>query len=116
MLVKRTGNGITVIRTANEPKIYKETEFWHKLKKHLNDWHGHDLIKKLMWKDGHLVDDHQYYLRDRKYGYCIFDSQHALRKVNEPFNEGQVTLAVHIWNGIMPSIDSRKEKADVEVN
>jgi len=111
MLVERTRGGLRVIRTDDDPKIYKESEFWHKLKTYLNDWHSFDLIKKLMYKDGHMVDDHQYYLRDRKWNFCIFDNYYALRCVHEPFNAGDVELSIVVWNGIMTPIDSRKEQS-----
>jgi len=42
-----------------------ESLLLHRLKKILNA-RGYDLIKKRMWRDGHLVDDMQQYLRTRK--------------------------------------------------
>ena len=42
-----------------------ESVLLHCLKKMLNNC-GFDLIKKRMWKDGHLVDAGQLYLRTRK--------------------------------------------------
>jgi hypothetical protein len=42
-----------------------ESRLLHHVKKILNE-RGYDLIKKRMWKDGHLVDDMQQYLRTRK--------------------------------------------------
>lgn len=41
-----------------------ESRFLHWLKGVLKA-HGYDLIKKRMWRDGHLVDDQQQYLRHR---------------------------------------------------
>lgn len=42
-----------------------ESRLLYHIKKILNN-RGYDLIKKRMWKDGHLVDDLQQYLRTRK--------------------------------------------------
>ncbi len=42
-----------------------ESALLYAVKKLLN-LQGYDLIKKRMWKDGHLVDDMQQYLRTRK--------------------------------------------------
>lgn len=98
MLVKASAGRLEVIRCDNDPRIYKETQFFHELKNHLNEWHSFDLVKKLMHKDGHLVDDNQYYLRDRKWGFCIYDGAHAVRKVYEPYNDGFVVLNVHTWD------------------
>lgn len=42
-----------------------ESRLLHHIKNILNK-RGYDLIKKRMWKDGHLVDDMMQYLRARK--------------------------------------------------
>ena len=42
-----------------------ESRLLYHIKKILNA-RGYDLIKKRMWKDGHLMDDMQQYLRTRK--------------------------------------------------
>ena len=42
-----------------------ESTLLHHIKKILND-RGYDLIKKRMWKDGHMVDNMKQYLRTRK--------------------------------------------------
>ena len=66
-------------------KFPTETAWWYALKKVLNA-QGHDLIKKVMSKDGHLVgtDTYPYYLRDRKHRYCFHDGEYALRLVHKP--------------------------------
>lgn len=98
MIVSMDFGRFTVHRTPEDGKIYKETAFWHALKKHLNEVYGTDLVKRLMWKDGHLVDDHDYYLRDRKWGFAIIDNHSAIRAVTTPFNEdGAVTLGIACW-------------------
>jgi len=48
-----------------EPRIYGESRILYHIKKTLNA-QGYDLIKKRMWKDGHLVDERQQYIRARK--------------------------------------------------
>ena len=64
---------------------------------------GHDLIKKRMWKDGHMVDELKQYLRARnvkklntklKPGdiYCIHDNQWNLRNSAEDYNAGDEVL------------------------
>jgi hypothetical protein len=62
---------------------------------------GHDLIKKRMWKDGHLVDDRQQYLRTRKStgdssrDIYIYNDHYAIWSAGERImNDGTVTLAV----------------------
>lgn len=59
---------------------------------------GFDLIKKRMWKDGHLVDDAQQYIRSRKQDkdhIGIYNNTYALCDAGEVFNqEGKFTLRV----------------------
>ena len=91
------GSNFKVIREPDEPKIYKETEFWYKLKKVLIA-NGYDVIKKVMSKDGHLYggNTYPYYIRGRKINDetpMIYDGDYALRFVYENFNnKGEVHL------------------------
>lgn len=62
---------------------------------------GYDLIKKRMAKDGHLVDDHQQYLRTRKpssnpaKNICVYNDRWAIEGAEEQFNKtGQSELTV----------------------
>ena len=83
--MKTTLNGNTLIVDREGKKFYTESAWWYALKIHLND-QGHDLIKKVMSKDGHMVggDTHPYYLRDRKFNYCYWDGDYSLRDVRDP--------------------------------
>jgi hypothetical protein len=104
MLITFKGNTLTVIREENDPKYYGtvngagESKLLHAIKQQLNK-QGYDLIKKRMWKDGHLVDDLQQYLRTRAKGkgnadIYIYSPFWALRGANEDFNKGEVNLTV----------------------
>jgi hypothetical protein len=61
---------------------------------------GYDLIKKRMWKDGHMVGtEHTQYLRSRHVrgtpSLCIYLADHAVEIAAESFNVlGRVALAV----------------------
>ena len=75
-----------------------ESTLLYHLKNHLNKM-GYDLIKKRMYKDGHLVDDTQQYLRTRKAtgdpekDIMIYSTFYAIRGANEDWNNnGVVTL------------------------
>lgn len=55
-----------------------------------------DVIKKRMWKDGHLVDDRQLYIRSRKQFQledgrkvylALFNDHWAITGLNDDFNE-----------------------------
>ena len=39
-----------------------------------------------MWKDGHMVDDTQQYIRDRKATWAIFNDCYAIFDLGEKFN------------------------------
>ena len=88
-------------------KFKNESAFWYELKKTLMaekreffNCGPADLVKKVMSKDGHLVggDTYPYYLRERKWRYCIYDPNYALRDLAEEFHKtGAVVLAIQRW-------------------
>ena len=97
---RHNNHGTCVVEEQEgDPKFYKETAFFHALKKSLIEL-GYDVIKKRMWKDGHLVDDLQFYIRTRKKkpdrdSFCIYQSDFMIRQIFEPWNEeGKVKLWV----------------------
>lgn len=105
MKIEFDGNEVTITREPGDKKYYGtiggkgESLLLNAIKQELNK-QGYDLIKKRMWKDGHLVDSLQQYLRTRKKGagkadIYIYSDFWALRGANEDFNEGKVTLRVY---------------------
>ena len=99
MKVEITGNKLKVERNGGK-KIYSESTLLHHIKLALIE-RGFDMIKKRMWKDGHLVDDTQHYIRSRnlkKPGFAIWDTSYAIRFSYEPYNQdGEVALSVENW-------------------
>jgi hypothetical protein len=105
MKVKIDGKNCTVTREDSDKKIYRRTDwadpestFLHDVKKELNN-QGYDFIKKRMYKDGHLVDDRQQYLKDRnpmgKGIYCIHNGYYAVFDAGLEYNkEGVYVLRV----------------------
>ena len=88
-----------VQKEVGDKKFRHESAFWYALKLHLNS-DGHDLIKKVMAKDGHMMggDNHPYYLRDRKWRYCFYDPNYAIRLITEAWNAGdQIKLAKEVF-------------------
>lgn len=63
---------------------------------------GYDVIKKRMWKDGHLMDDMQQYIRTRHYmtaatdtpgEFAAFNDHWAIEGIEKDWNErGRVEL------------------------
>lgn len=79
-----------------------ESTFLYHVKQQLNK-RGYDFIKKRMWKDGHLVDEQQQYLRERKTNgkrcLAIWNSSWAIEGAEKTFEEmGSVTLTVYDLN------------------
>ena len=105
MKVEINGTICKVTREEGDKKYYGviggkgESNLLHAIKNELNK-QGYDLIKKRMWKDGHLVDDMQQYLRTRKKGagkadIYIHNDMWNIRGAEEFYNErGEVELCV----------------------
>ena len=75
---------ITVTQDTPEEKYQNESVFLHHVKRALIR-QGFDVIKKRMWKDGHLVDDTQQYIRMRDCTWCIFNPIYAISGLNTRF-------------------------------
>jgi hypothetical protein len=83
---------IIKIQKEDNEKFYSESAFLYALKKNLIDM-GYDVIKKRMWKDGHLVDDTQQYIRTRDSSWCCYNSHYAVYGLHEELERyGNVVL------------------------
>ena len=89
---------IVVVKRGNSPRIYSESGLLHQIKKALLS-QGHDVIKKLMWKDGHLVDDKQHYIREQHGEWCIYDPNWAIRFTYEDYNDEKRDLIL-AWESL----------------
>lgn len=82
----------TVEREAEDQRFYSDSTLMHHMKKELIR-QGYDLIKKLMWKDGHLMDDRQQYLRSRNVKdenlIMIWWPHYAVHNAFPDFNSGE---------------------------
>ena len=74
-----------------------ESVFLYHVKKELIK-RGYDVIKKRMYKDGHLVDNFKQYIRSRKLddkAFCIFNDRYDIVSAGAEFNEyGEFDLYV----------------------
>jgi len=101
--INRVNHIVTVEKQTGDP-VFKssnwasaESTFLYYIKKQLQSA-GYDCIKKSMWKDGHLVDDNQQYIRDRKGEWCIYNDAYAVYDAAWKFNkEGLVHLRYEDW-------------------
>jgi len=90
-------HGLIVTREKGDPVFYGnykgagESKFLHWVKTMLIKRYGWDLIKKLMWKDGHLVDDYQHCIRSRyqttKPNILLYNDHWAIRGLDEEFRK-----------------------------
>ncbi len=119
---------LTVIKEPGDPIFYNgewgsgESRLLYHVKKKIiagevENWGDlpTDIIKKRMWKDGHLVDDTQLYLRTRK-PYCedaegdkiylsIRNSHWAITGLNDDFNtDGKCNLQMEFCSITRPEV------------
>lgn len=109
MKVEIKGNECIITREQDDPRFKDggfaggnagESRLLYHVKNILNK-RGYDLIKKRMWRDGHMVDDLQQYLRTRKptgdpnKDIYIYNNFWQIRGAEEDFNkDGQVILSI----------------------
>ena len=97
MILEFKPGQLDVIREETDPKFRDtgwasgESVFLHKVKKEMIA-SGMDVIKKRMWKDGHLVDDNQQYIRMRDSSACWFNDHWAINGLDQDFNTGKAIL------------------------
>lgn len=94
----------TVTREPGDPRFHGirnaagESRLLYHMKKELAK-QGYDFVKKRMWKDGHMMDEMQQYLRERKGGknsrcLAIYNGNWAINGADKDFNEGEAVFIV----------------------
>lgn len=91
MKIKFENKTVYVYKEDEDPKFYNESRLLHHIKLELIKM-GYDVIKKLAYKDGNMVDENMYYIRDRKYRFYIHDPNYSIRNCYEDFNNGLLKL------------------------
>jgi len=126
MKIKVSRTSIEFIREAGDPKFYGvreakgESNLFHWLRKQLAKGHPDlpatfpaDWIKKRMWKDGHMADSMQQYLRTRKpvfredgvkYHLCMYNGMWAVQGADFYWNSGSVRLAMDVVTICSPEL------------
>lgn len=66
MKIKIEGRSMVLTREKSDKRPSSDSHLLYTLKKVLNLKPGYDLVKVRMWKDGHLTNDTQQYLRSRR--------------------------------------------------
>lgn len=96
MKVTFNGRSVTLRREHGERSLRNDSDLWYRLRNELRR-RGRDVIKKPMWKDGHLTDSTRHYVRTRrmngKASFWIHDGTYAIRDAYRDFNaNGRVDL------------------------
>ena len=81
-------------KSPGDKPISEESQLLHRIKEVLRK-QGHDVIKKEMVKDGHLVSENVYYLRQRRSKWVIWNSSYQIYDASQDYNKhGFTTLNV----------------------
>jgi len=126
MKIQFSNSNLTLIREEHDPKFYGlreakgESNLFHWLKKQLAlprtdlpkgfpcPW-----VKKRMWKDGHMVDAMQQYLRTEKplfkkdgigFHLCIYNHMWAIQGADFYWNQGSVRLMMEVITICQPEL------------
>ena len=81
-----------VEKESSDARMGKESTFYYHLAKALNAMKPYgetQFIRKEMAKDGHMVDDHIFYVTNKRRTIRAYDGFYATRNVAESFNNGE---------------------------
>jgi hypothetical protein len=101
LLVTREAGDKRLTRSGYSPNAGLESALLHRVQQALNSA-GFDLVKTLMWKDGHLVDENVQYLRTKnkkaKNGMVIWNGNYQIWDAGEDYEEnGRTYLIIDGW-------------------
>lgn len=93
----RASGTVTIHREPSDPRYRTEHTLLYHVRNVLRA-QGHDVIKRRMSADGHLMgDDTLPYLRERRGRWAIYDQSWQIRAMHEAFNAGAVRLTFQQW-------------------
>lgn len=93
-----TDSRCIITASSSTERFYADTAFFYALKVAMQAA-GLDVIKRRMWKDGHMVDDCDYYIRDRKWRFCVHDADSQIRAVYTAFNDNRAVNLTYVdWS------------------
>ena len=98
MKVELRKNELHASKSQGDKPISGESQLLHRIKVELRR-QGHDVIKKEMVKDGHMVSEGVYYLRQRRGKWAVWNSGYAVYDASQDYNKhGYTILNVEQWN------------------
>ena len=106
---------LCVKREESDPKLSNDSQLWYQLRNAMRRL-GYDVIKKNPAKDNGTFNltSADFYLRDRKKQYCIFDPGYAVRSLYKEFaGDGSFTLDMH-WEGSQCPVKIKRTSVKTE--
>lgn len=90
MIVELTPTACIVTREHSDPGFGTESTLLHYVKLELIK-QGHDVVKRRMHKDGHMMgDDTTQYIRERGGAFYVYDHLWAVRSLIDDWNADRV--------------------------
>ena len=133
MKIKFDRTSVLFIREDGDPKFYGvkdakgESNLFYWIKKQIAKGHPDlpknfptDWIKKRMWKDGHMMDDMQQYLRTRKpvvkekgiaWHVCFYNGYWAVQGADYYWNQGSCRLSMDTISIVKPELNIKDPDA-----
>jgi hypothetical protein len=99
MKINLDGHICVVEREPEDRELYRDSLLFHSVRNQLRR-QGYDVIKKLMWKDGHSTDDSRHYVRERYWKFAVLFESYQLRNAIKDYNRGSVILRVMRWDNL----------------
>lgn len=88
----------SVVVTSQGERVKTASQLLYRIRRELQK-QGYDVIKKRMWKDGHMVSDSEHYLRERKWRFVIWHPNYMVENLAGEFNRnGIVILQYENWS------------------
>ena len=85
------GECYATIRREWDPRVYRESTLYRHIARKLREL-GHDVVVKRMAKDGHLRDDKEFYIRERRWKWALYFGHWQIRNPHTDYNHGELVL------------------------
>lgn len=97
--IDKDSGTMTITLESGDNKNWSDSTMLYHVKQTLQKM-GYDVIKKRMWKDGHMVDDEQQYIKTRSHkvdkdSFCAWQVYYSVRTMaDENKKYGSIELAM----------------------
>lgn len=84
MILVIKGSSLEILKEITDKRPKNDSHFWFFVRNAFRS-RGVDCIKKLAYKDGHLVDNDTHYVRARNGSFYVWDRHYQIRSVARDF-------------------------------